>query len=104
MTAFRNAVLLPDGRINCEIEHPAYGWIPFTADAADPEAHGREIHAAALALGPAPYVPPEPEAEQPPTVPSVVSRFQARAALHQAGLLEAAEAAVAAARSSLEAA
>lgn len=92
-TAFRNAVLLADGRIDCEIEHPVYGWIPFTADAADPEAHGREIHAAALATNP----PAAPVVEVPDPVPQVVSRFQARAALHQAGLLTAAEAAVAAA-------
>lgn len=96
MTNLRNAVLLPDGRINCEIEHPVYGWIPFTADAADPEQHGRDIHAAALATNPPP-APPAPVVEVTDPVPQVVSRFQARAALHLAGLLEAAEAAVASA-------
>lgn len=29
--------------IDCEINHPVYGWIPFTASAEDSEAHGREI-------------------------------------------------------------
>lgn len=40
--------------------------------------------------------PPEPE-PQPDLVPQVVSRFQARAALHQAGLLQQAQDAIAAA-------
>lgn len=30
--AKRNAV----GSVDCEIEHPTYGWIPFTAVAGDP--------------------------------------------------------------------
>lgn len=34
----RNAIRLPDGRIDCEVNHPVYGWIPFTADSADPAA------------------------------------------------------------------
>lgn len=52
---FRNAKFNAAGSINCEIEHPKYGWIPFAATANDPAAHGREIHAAALASGPEPY-------------------------------------------------
>ena len=48
----RNAVKLDDDRIDCEINHPVYGWIPFTADANDAEPHGREIHAAAKLLLP----------------------------------------------------
>lgn len=57
----RNPVFTADGRIDCEIEHPQWGWIPFTADPNDIEQHGRDIHAAALAMGPAPYVAPEPD-------------------------------------------
>ena len=57
----RNPVYLADGRIDCEVKHPHFGWIPFTADPNDCEGHGREVHAAALAIGPAPYVaPPAP--------------------------------------------
>jgi hypothetical protein len=41
--AFRNVVALPDGRFNCEIDHPNFGWIPFTADPNDTEPHGRAI-------------------------------------------------------------
>lgn len=52
---FRNPVLLPDGRINCEVQfksgalHGA-GWLTYTADANDPDprAIGRELHALAL--------------------------------------------------------
>lgn len=33
---YRNAKLCRDNiRINCEIDHPIYGWIPFTCDPAD---------------------------------------------------------------------
>lgn len=42
---FRNPVRLDDGRIDLEIEHPHYGWIPFTADPNDVEDHGRAIWA-----------------------------------------------------------
>lgn len=52
------------GTINCEIEHPVYGWIPFTASPDDPEEHGRELYARAIAgdFGPiAEYVPPSAE-------------------------------------------
>jgi Domain of unknown function (DUF4376) len=50
--------------INCQIEHPEYGLIPFTASADDPEQHGKDIHAAILAgehgaIGV--YVPPPAE-------------------------------------------
>lgn len=61
---YRNAKTLVDGRIDCEIEHPAYGWIPFTADAADT---GAQFDVAALhaqmAADPstAPYTPPTAE-------------------------------------------
>lgn len=80
------------GTIDCEINHPVHGWIPFTADPNDAEEIGAFVHAAALAMGPAPYVAPEPVNP----VPQEVSRFQARAALMAAGLLDAADAAVAA--------
>ena len=35
--------------INVELNHPIHGWIPFSANPDDVEAHGREIHAKALA-------------------------------------------------------
>lgn len=62
--SIRNPVFTADGRIDCEIEHPVYGWIPFTADPNDVEVYGAEIYVAALALEPAPHVaqptPPAP--------------------------------------------
>ncbi len=80
--------------IDLEIEHPDYGWIPFTATEDDVEEHGRDLYAQAKAgdFGPvAPYVePPEPE----PQVPSSVSRRQARLALLDAGKLDEVEQAV----------
>ena len=30
--------------INCEINHPVLGWIPFTASSDDKEPHGRGIY------------------------------------------------------------
>ena len=58
MMNYRNAVYIADGRIYCEIEHPEYGWIPFTADPNDVAEHGREIFARIVAEGSAaPYVP-----------------------------------------------
>lgn len=80
----RNAKYNQAGTIDCEIEHPVYGWIPFTASPDDVEPHGVAIYEAALLGTVAAYVAPPPA---PPTVPQVVSRFQARAALHLAGLL-----------------
>lgn len=53
-----NPIFTADNRIDCEIEHPDFGWIPFTADPNDVEQHGRDIYEAALAMGPAPYVAP----------------------------------------------
>lgn len=32
---YRNAHYIDATRINCEIEHPIYGWIPYTLDPAD---------------------------------------------------------------------
>ena len=55
----RNARHAVGGMINCDYEYPKFGWIPFTANAADVEQLGRDIHALAL-LGVV-------EAELPPT-------------------------------------
>ena len=84
----RNPIYNAFGTIDCEINHPKLGWIPFTSSPDDVEELGRQIHADLLAgkAGQiAPYVEPPP---QPTPVPTEVSRFQARAALLQAGLLD----------------
>lgn len=56
----RNPIFNVFGTIDCEINHPSYGWIPFTADPNDVEQSGRDIHATALLMGTAPYQPPPP--------------------------------------------
>ncbi len=48
---YRNPVYTADGRINCEINHSYYGWIPFTADSNDIENHGKELFDAILKDG-----------------------------------------------------
>ena len=40
----RNARHAPGGRIDCEYDHPKFGWIPFTASPGDIEPLGREIY------------------------------------------------------------
>lgn len=61
MMEWRDAAFDADGRITCEIRHPAFGWIPFTADPADAEAPfdvaalDAEIRASGEAV---PYVTP----------------------------------------------
>lgn len=42
-TPIRSVKILDDGRIDCEILHPIFGWIPFTANEKDSEVHGRLI-------------------------------------------------------------
>lgn len=52
--------------IDIEIDHPEYGWIPFTASPDDVEAYGRQLYAEAAAgqFGPiAEYVAPIASAE-----------------------------------------
>lgn len=45
--------------INCEINHPTFGWIPFTASICDVEQHGRDIYNRILSDGNiAEYIPP----------------------------------------------
>jgi hypothetical protein len=69
---YRNAVYNALGSIDCEINHPTYGWIPFTADPNDFEPLGSEIFNAAKS-GATPYVPTPPA---PPTKAEQESRRQ----------------------------
>lgn len=56
---YRNATTNADGTIDCEIEHPRWGWIPFTASPDDCESFGRQLHAHIVEQGAAaPYIPP----------------------------------------------
>jgi hypothetical protein len=62
LPAFRNAQVNEYGTIDCEIEHPVHGWIPFTCD---PNDTGAPLDASALFLEmvsvAAAYEPPPPE-------------------------------------------
>jgi hypothetical protein len=55
---YKNASYNKVGSIDCEIEHPVFGWIPFTASPDDVEETGREVFAAAQATATAYVEPP----------------------------------------------
>ena len=58
---YRNAQYIDDTRINCEIEHPEFGWIPYTLDPADTDMtidNNVLLAAMASAGDVAAYVPP----------------------------------------------
>ena len=84
----RNPKHTTNGAIDCEYEHPVYGWIPFTARADDVEPLGRNLYALALTgeVAPAdPVVIP---------IPQSVTMRQARLALLSAGFLDSVEVAI----------
>lgn len=83
----RNAAFNRFGTIDCEIEHPKFGWIPFTASPDDPEKLGKDIHAAAIAGTVASYVAPQPVT----VIPSTVSSRQFKLQLEIQGLTLAVE-------------
>lgn len=86
---FRNAQHNAFGTIDCEIEHPVYGWIPFTADPNDVEPLGAEVFNAAKGTA-ATYVAPviDPAATLAAERASMVcTPAQMRLALLGAGLL-----------------
>lgn len=59
---YRNAKHLGNGWIDCEIEHPQYGWIPFTCDPNDKgAAFDTKALYDAMKNEAAPYVPPTQE-------------------------------------------
>jgi hypothetical protein len=58
---YRNAKYIDDTRIDCEIEHPTHGWIPYTLDPADTDMtiDNSALLAAMTSAGDvAAYVPP----------------------------------------------
>ena len=87
----RNPTFTATGEIDCEINHPEFGWIPFTASLNDPEQHGRDIFEA-LKDSAAPYVPPpEPTPEETlaaERAAMICTPAQMRLALHRMGLLQ----------------
>ncbi len=92
----RNLAYNAHGTVDMEIDHPIYGWIPFTASPDDSEQLGRDLYAEAIAgtLGTiAAYVTPPPP---PPIVPTEVTMRQARIVLLRGGYLAQVDAAIAA--------
>lgn len=61
---YRNARYIEDGRIDCEINHPVYGWIPFTADPNDDVLFGRQMFEALKDIA-VPYIPGSTPKEEP---------------------------------------
>jgi len=58
---YRNAKYIDSTRIDCEIEHPEFGWIPYTLDPADTDmtVDNNVLLAAMASAGDvAAYVPP----------------------------------------------
>jgi len=85
---YRNPKKTAGVAIDCEINHPVYGWIPFTADPADTGA-AFDVASLYAALAADPntleYVAP------PPVVPQSVTPRQVRLVLLEQGLLASVE-------------
>jgi len=59
----RNPIYNRFNSVDCEIEHPEYGWIPFTASPSDPEEYGRDLYNEIIqSQNIAPYQPPSDDA------------------------------------------
>jgi len=61
---YRNAKHTADGQIDCEVDHPDYGWIPYTVGRDDIKGliNGAEMFDAIAATA-SPYSPPPPPTE-----------------------------------------
>lgn len=55
----RKPVFTQDGTIDCEINHPTMGWIPFTAYKDDEEPHGPAIYEICMEMKPKKYKAPK---------------------------------------------
>jgi len=86
---YRNAQRNAFGTIDCEINHPVYGWIPTTASANDAET---KVLFAILELDDATLPAPPPQNAASILAQwragAVASQAQIRLTLHQLGLLE----------------
>lgn len=68
MMEYRNPTYTRTGLIDCEINHPVYGWIPFTVDPEDTGAQFdvKELYDRIIANGGIePYVEPDPPEDNP---------------------------------------
>jgi len=90
---YRNAQYTVDGCIDCEIEHPVYGWVPFTADENDSEQHGRDIFAQIVSDGNvAEYTPPPAPTLEHIRTQTCIPRAKFAIAAAKAGLITEVEA------------
>jgi hypothetical protein len=80
----RSAAYNAYGTIDCEIEHPVFGWIPFTASPDDVEPHGREIYADLIASGAVAVYVPVDAPTPPPPAPPTLTELQAQLTALQA--------------------
>ena len=60
---YYNAKYNAFGTVDCEIEHPVHGWIPFTADPSDIEPLGAEVFSSVESSASAYVAPPPPTSE-----------------------------------------
>jgi len=102
MMNYKNAIRNLVGGIDCEIDHPDFGWIPFTANLGDSEPIGKIVYDTIVdTAGGLDNIPSE-VAPDPAVIAAeelaawranvAVTRFQAKAAMLQAGLLSQVEA------------
>jgi len=83
---YRNATFNRHGTIDCEINHPKFGWIPFTASPDDVEELGKTLYAEVAKGEVGEYVPP------PEVIPDRVTSRQFKMQLEKDGLLSSVEA------------
>lgn len=91
---WRNPAYNAQGTIDVEINHPVYGWIPFTVVLNDTGAQFdvNAMRAEIIAAGSiAPYVPPPPS---PTVVPASITKVQFVRAARAAGLWDAYKASI----------
>jgi len=75
---YRNAKHLKNGSIDCEIDHPTYGWIPFTCDPFDTGALF-DVVALYEAMNADPETAPYVYAPPAPPTPEQLSELRAEA-------------------------
>lgn len=81
----RNAKYNRHGTVDCEVNHPKFGWIPFTASPDDVEELGKELYAEVTKGEVGEYVP------TPEVIPDRVTARQFKMQLENSGLLDAVE-------------
>jgi len=86
---YRNAKYNRYGTIDCEVNHPKFGWVPYTASPDDVEELGKELYAEVAKGEVGEYVPPPPPPE---VIPERVTARQFKMQLEKDGLLSSVEA------------